>query len=373
MWMSIEMNNIIGQVKGDKSMASTSRINEQPTHIEVQKKHFIAGIRFDRVMTIFTCWFLGGLFLDGWAHNHGQVDNTFFTPWHVVLYSGYFACAVVLVATVFINHWRGYRWQEAIPGGYELSLLGVPLFLVAGVGDLIWHTLFGFEVGIEPLLSPTHLVLAFSGLLIMSGPFRATCRRADSISTNRWATLFPAIISLTAILSTLTFFTSFAHPFVQTGLVTDTFIGDGEKSRGATAILLQAGILMGVILLAIRRWQLPVGTMTLVFTLNIALMSVFGHEDQYKLIPVAMLSGIIADVLLWRLKPAVTRPGALRLFAFTVPVVFYLDYFVPIMISNGGISWSIHLWLGSTVMAGIVGLVLSYLLVPPQGTGEQTE
>src|SRR6266581_759463 len=110
--MGIETNNVIGQLKGHTSMASTSMMNEQPTLNGVQKQHFIAGIRFDRVMTVFICWFLGGLFLDGWAHNHGQVDNTFFTPWHVVLYSGYFACAVVLVATVFINHWRGYRWQE---------------------------------------------------------------------------------------------------------------------------------------------------------------------------------------------------------------------------------------------------------------------
>jgi len=354
-------------------MVNSSIMNEQTVLIEAQKKHFIGGIRFDRVMTIFICWFLGGLFLDAWAHNHGLVDKTFFTPWHAVLYSGYAASAACLVVAVFINHTRGYRWQQAIPGGYELSLLGVPLFLAAGVGDMIWHILFGFEVGIEPLLSPTHLMLALSALLIMSGPFRAAWRRADPVSTNSWATLLPAIISLTAILSLLTFFTSFAHPFVQTGLVTDSYVGDGEKSRGAAAILLQAGILMGIILLALRRWRLPVGTLTLVITLNIALMSVFGHEDQYKLIPVALLSGVIADILLWRLKPAVTRPEALRLFAFTVPVVFYLDYFVPLMIRNGGIPWSIHLWLGSSVMAGVVGLVLSYLLVLPRGPVERVE
>jgi hypothetical protein len=122
---------------------------------------------------------------------------------------------------------------------------------------------------------------------------------------------------------------------------------------------------MGVILLALRRWQLPVGTLTVVLTLNIALMSVFGQADQYKLIPLAMLSGVVADVLRWYLKPSINQPSALRIFAFAVPVVFYLDYFVPIMIQNGGIQWSIHLWLGSTVMAGIVGFVLSYLLLPP--------
>ena len=91
------------------------------------------------------------------------------------------------------------------------------------------------------------------------------------------------------------------------------------------------------------------------------------------LIPVALLSGVIADILLWRLKPAATRPEALRLFAFMVPVVFYLDYFIPLMIHTGGIPWSIHLWLGSTVMAGVVGLVLSYLLAPPQGPVERAE
>jgi hypothetical protein len=102
-------------------------------------------------------------------------------------------------------------------------------------------------------------------------------------------------------------------------------------------------------------------------------MSVFGHADQYKLIPVAMISGVIADLLLWWLKPSVAKPDALRLFAFAVPVVFYLNFFVSIMIHNHGISWSIHLWLGSSVMAGIVGLVLTYLLVPPTSPVEYQE
>lgn len=354
-------------------MATSTFTAEQQSLIESKKEPFIGGIRFDRVMTVLICWFLGGIFLDAWAHNHGLVDKTFFTPWHAVLYSGYFVSAAFLVVTVFINHRRGFRWQQAIPCGYGLSLLGAPLFMIAGVGDLIWHILFGFEVGIEPLLSPTHLVLAFSGLLIMSGPFRAAWRRADPMSKHGWGTLLPAIISLTAILSIFTFFTSFAHPFVQTGLVTDAFVSDEGKSWGAAAILLQAGILMGTILVALRRWRLPIGTLTLVFTLNIALMSVFGHADQYKLIPVAMISGVIADLLLWWLKPSVAQPDALRLFAFAVPVVFYLNYFVSIMIHNHGISWSIHLWLGSSVMAGIVGLVLTYLLVPPTRPVEYQE
>ena len=45
-----------------------------------------SSIKFDRLMIILVCWFVGGLFIDGWAHNHGLVDRTFFTPWHALLF-----------------------------------------------------------------------------------------------------------------------------------------------------------------------------------------------------------------------------------------------------------------------------------------------
>jgi hypothetical protein len=53
----------------------------------------------DWIMTVLSAVFISGLFLDGWAHTHGRVDETFFTPWHAVLYGGYLACAVVLLGT----------------------------------------------------------------------------------------------------------------------------------------------------------------------------------------------------------------------------------------------------------------------------------
>ena len=320
-----------------------------------------SSIKFDRLMIILVCWFVGGLFIDGWAHNHGLVDKTFLTPWHALLYSGYAANAAFLTFTFVRNHLRGQRWSEAIPDGYQLALLGVPIFAIAGVGDLIWHTLFGFEVGIEPLLSPTHLLLAFSAILIMSGPLRAAMRRDTPVESQNWATLLPAILSMTAVLSVFTFFTSFVNPFVQTWTLQTTF--DDGKELGIASVLFLAGIQMGLVLVALRRWKLPIGTLTFVFTINVALMGVF--KDNYPLIPVATLAGLIADFLIWWLQPSTTRPEALRLFAFSVPVIFYLCYFVPIILTVG-ITWKIHLWLGSCVMAGLIGLGLSYLMVPPR-------
>ena len=49
--------------------------------------------------------------------------------------------------------------------------------MLGGAGDIVWHTLFGIEAGIEALLSPTHLLLAFGGAVAVSGPLHAIWHR----------------------------------------------------------------------------------------------------------------------------------------------------------------------------------------------------
>ena len=70
-------------------------------------------------MIVLLAWFLGGLFLDGWAHNHGKVDESFLTPWHAVFYSGFAAVVGGLGGVMLVNRVRGYPWHLAIPVGYE--------------------------------------------------------------------------------------------------------------------------------------------------------------------------------------------------------------------------------------------------------------
>jgi Tol biopolymer transport system component len=136
-----------------------------------------------------------------------------------------------------------------------------------------------------------------------------------------------------------------------------------RHSLGIASILLQAGFLVGLVLLALCRWVLPFGSLTLVFTLNSIFMSFLDDHSQF--IPGAVAAGLAADLLLRYLKPSAARPGALHLFAFAMPAVFYGMYFVTLLLTTG-IGWSIHLWLGSIVLAGMVGWLLSYVLLPPQ-------
>lgn len=603
------------------------------------------GLRFDWIAVVLSAWLVGGIYLDGWAHNHLPQLETFFTPWHGVLYSGFLAVFAFLTYTLLTNRRRGLPWRQALPPGYDLSLAGALVFWAAGAGDLVWHQLFGIEVSVEALLSPTHLLLALGAVLMVSGPLRAAWRRPGALPRDPAGAL-PALLSLTFTLAILAFMTQFAHPLVdtlaapegtaptpgtelyamradgggQTRLTADgqalhqhpawspdggeiafaagrdadhlqivvmnadgtgqrqltataggnitpawsrdgrriafasdragrfelyvmnadgsaqTRLTDGPAARtgpawsrdgrriafnlqtrpnhwqvavmnadggdqrmlstvdasewgaawspdgnqiaftstrdghaevylmdaggggqtrltvsqdwsaypawsadgrriafasrrdgiaqiyamnadgsgvvdlsrdtgadhgtdllawspdgreivytsrghpaesvdpfytqglGIAAILLQTGLLMGVVLLAVRRWPPPPGGLTLVFALSSVLIA-FMH-DQYALIPAALAAGVVADGLVWWLKPSATRPGALRRFAFAVPVVFYGLYYLALWPTRG-IGWTIHLWLGSVVMAGVVGLLLSYLLAPPAIPGEQ--
>lgn len=85
---------------------------------------------FNWLMAVLSLWLVGGLYLDGWAHTHGKVDQSFFTPWHAVLYSGYLACAITLAARAVTGRRATGAWRNALPTGYGLSLLGAAIFRV---------------------------------------------------------------------------------------------------------------------------------------------------------------------------------------------------------------------------------------------------
>jgi hypothetical protein len=133
-------------------------------------------------------------------------------------------------------------------------------------------------------------------------------------------------------------------------------------SLGIAGFLLQTGLMMGIVLCIVRRWTLPLGSFALLFGVNATFMSFM--QDQYGLIPGAALAGFMADLLLRWLKPSAEQSGSLRLFAFTVPILYYVLYYVALIVTRG-LEWSVHVWTGSIVLSGTVGLLLSYVLIPP--------
>jgi Tol biopolymer transport system component len=183
-------------VTAKQTLDTATKIKQRPAHTN-----------FDWVVILLTFWYMGGLFVDGWAHNHGFTDTTFFTRWHALFYSGYGVVTLFYGWTLFRNVQAGIRWQDALPPGHHLSLIGILIFGFGGLFDLVWHTLLGIEVDIEALLSPAHLVLATGMILVFSGAFRSFQHKLKRDSV--WREWLPPVLSVTFTVSTLFFFVQY--------------------------------------------------------------------------------------------------------------------------------------------------------------------
>ncbi|HUR68790.1 MAG TPA: hypothetical protein VM370_06045 [Candidatus Thermoplasmatota archaeon] len=330
---------------------------------------FRPGLALDWAFVAASAWILVGLHLDGWAHAHRPGLESFFTPWHGILYSGFFALAGVTLLTWVAN-------GREMPAGYGLTGAGVLVFLAAGAGDMVWHTLFGIEANVEALLSPTHLGLATGMALMVAGPLRSAQR----------ATL-PALLAAGLLLSVFTFFTQFTQPggrpwpFAGNEPTAATFpVADatpdfpvfaaGVPAHEVANILGLAGILLATILFLsfalflLHRFALPFGALTLVFAVDGALLALM--RDTPWWLAVALVAGLAADALARLLRP---REGGwrLRAFAAAAPAALWSAYFAALALA-GDVWWSVHLWTGAIVASALAGVALSYLMHTPRAT-----
>lgn len=305
-------------------------------------------------------WLIGGLFLDGWAHNQrGDTIESFFTPWHAVFYSG-FAAVAAWCLYLASRGWRlGRRGLAAFPDGYALAALGVPLFGVSGAGDLLWHTFLGIEVGIEALLSPTHLGLFTGAMLILASPLNAAWRAPVGRSAPgmvRWV----AALSATSMLAA----TAFMHMYMWGLLMVPQGLGWVQTRGELSAVLLTSLIQTAPALLLLRRFTLPFGAITVMYAVTNLGLALMLQPGDYRVPLLALGCGFLADVLHATLRPSPARLLHLRAFAFLLPLCVWVPYLggaVRLGLSN----LSLELWLGVAVMAGLGGLGLSALLFPP--------
>lgn len=324
------------------------------------------SLRLDWVLTLLSLWLIGGLYIDLWAHAHGRVDDTFFTPWHALLYAAAASFAILLGTIAVVGRRRPSAAARMLPGPYLVTFIGALLFAAGGLLDLAWHTLFGFEVHVEALLSPTHLLLAASGLLMVGGPIRSASARlwADPQGVRTWRLAGPFVLPLAMAFAVLIAFSQYANPVVDAwSSVPETtaseptawiYVGQGF---GAAGILIAAALLAGIVAFARRIGRLPFGAYTALVAVPAAMATVL--EDEYRFIPGVIVAGLVADVVT-RAWPARRSRIGDALVAFLVPAVYFAFYFLTVALTSG-IGWSIHLWLGSIVIAGVIGLFIDEL------------
>ncbi|HEX3607221.1 MAG TPA: hypothetical protein VH134_14970 [Candidatus Dormibacteraeota bacterium] len=313
----------------------------------------------DWTLVVLCAWVVGGGYLDVWAHTHLRLFESFLTPWHAVLYSGMIATAAYLALLRRSRLGRGVAWDWT--SGYGLSLTGCALFALSGVGDGVWHTLFGIETGINGLISPPHVLLTLSTGLIVSGPLRVAWREG------RGRASWPAVISAGLLLSVLTYLTQFDHPLSNLWAAGSAPLNvlatpAREMQLGILGILVQTGLLAGLVLLLLAHLRLPVGSLTVILGLNGFLVTAVDHLGGLALLAVAM--GALGDLLLWALRVTPAARGRLRLFAAVWSAGVYVVYFADLLASHG-VWWPSHVWTGAIMLAAVEGWLISLLVAPP--------
>lgn len=330
-----------------------------------------SGRRQHVAVVVFGTWMITGLFLDGWSHNHHRPE-TFFTPWHAVLYSG-FAVAVAWFL------WDGRRSTAnrgvAAIATDRLTAVGLGLFAVAAVGDFGWHAAFGIERSIAALLSPTHLLLMTGGLLMVTEPIRGaaagtTGARDGDGGAAGWRTIAPSHLSLLLSTALVSFFFMYLSPFrgelvgalLVRGPAWSPFVERAE-TIGIASVLVANVVLVGGLLLTVRRWRTPPGAFTLLFAVVALAMSGLDSFNRPGVALSVIAGGVVAD---WLIAHGAGSGSirSLRILAGTVPAATWLPYFAVLKLAYG-LPWTVHLWLGTVFLTVLTGLGLSLLVAGP--------
>jgi hypothetical protein len=337
--------------------------------------------RQDLVTVLLATWLIAGIGLDGWAHsNLERQTESFFTPWHGVFYSGFAATALWVLWLVQTRRAEHPTWTQAVPQGYSLGVVGVAVFAVGGVGDLLWHQVFGIETGIAALLSPTHLLL-FSGVaLILLAPFRAAWSSLEPPSAGLLG-LLPAFLSITLLTALVAFFFQYGSLFAidltfssaesvrvpqgqppQLAGVFEAWAEDIQKT-GIMAALFTGLLVVAPVLLMLRRWRLPLGAATVLFLVVAALIVALDDFRAWENLVGAAAAGVAVDLAIARLRPAPDRLGAFRAVGSLVPMAVIGCTFLA-AVWRFGLGWPAELWTGTVFFGGMAGYALAFLMQP---------
>lgn len=309
-------------------------------------------------------WMTFGTHVDGWAHTHVlSTEETFFTPWHGILYSGW----LLLAAWIYLH--------RDLPG-YRLGLIGALGFGVGGIFDMAWHAAFGIEVDMEALISPSHLLLVTAHLLMISTPLRAAWS-SDLPRRIGWREFAPAALSLIASVALVSFITPYASPF-------NDYLPSVEFSQGTFEATTRfrlaqeggmltwfASVLMYVtpLLAILKRWRPPFGTATLM--IGVSAVGVMVVDPFLLGAPILALSGtatgLFADILIAESDPGPERRSSLLAFGVLTPLPLVTLSLLAVEL-EWGLGWGVNFIIGSMVIASLVGFGLALAVAAPETT-----
>jgi hypothetical protein len=323
------------------------------------------GPRADAVTVTLGLWLVAGVFIDGWAHFHSPQLESFLTPWHAVLYSG-------AAATFAFFAWLSWRGR-AVPAGYRAGLVAAPLFLLGGALDSAWHKLFGIEVGLDALLSPTHLVLFAAGLLVLSTPWRSGYG-----SPTRWLHVASLVLTTLLVAFIAIYTSALTEPYAVEALTTIPEGAPGHREAEVPAVaglatyLLTTLLLVVPVILLARRGPAPRGAVTALCVVVVAASGALVDFAQPWLPVVAAAAGACADALLRRQQSPRNRSGR----AAMAPVALAVSALAAVLWSGqmallaveGQLRWPAELVAGTVILCAALAAATATLHEGDRGT-----
>lgn len=315
-------------------------------------------------------WLIVGLQLDAFAHATIPDLESFWTPWHAVMYSGIAACGLTLLWLLRSRLPEVVTYRSLLretPRALRLPAVGMGSLLVGGGIDTLWHNLFGIEKGLEIFFSPSHYFIIAGMVLVAAGPvlmLAASTSAAERTVRGADAVLMVVSAGLASIPLHIysNHATALEEPMLGTGAVEpDTFSLDALMMHGyvGSTVLL----LVPLVVLA-RRWRLPAGAPTALVAIPTLAMGVALGQFEAPWLPITVVvAAAVVEVLARAAAPLVERvaPDARwALLGFAAPVLVWGAVLAAGAVLGGGVSWNLHMTTGVVVMAGIAGALTAF-------------
>ena len=335
--------------------------------------------RYDTIVLLLGLWCLGGLLTDAFAHISGVVDDTFFTPWHAIWYSG--ATAYGLYITYAILPEGGVRELVRHPfkvlidvaPQHKPGVYGIVIFGISGVGDMIWHETLGVESNTDILLSPTHIGLFIGLIMSVTAPIWSAWPDAKSGTSGLTSQLL-LVFGAGAAWSVIQLIFRYTNLWFR-GLSEFCYSGSTDFCEyehynqglevGLQSFWLQALLLSGVLILFLRRWKPARGSMFILFMIQAISMWVYS-EFSSIVFQMSLLLALAAELFLpvfhrWGMKVYVPLMAAAQVVIFMgmwwleaqrISNVSY--WFEGSELHVLPFGWTIHATFGTVVLAAAI-------------------
>jgi hypothetical protein len=232
---------------------------------------------------------------------------------------------------------------------------------------MFWHQIFGIETSLRIAMSPSHIMLAVGGALLLSSQLRSWWASGEGGQRAVTGVLSAALATMmgTILITGMTGANTVA-PTRDYVTAAGGSASTSAAAQGIQAYLIGTAVILIPVLLILRRRSTP-----LVVSGFAAVIGVFIMVERMFPMPLTaaligmIIGAVLADVAIYRLDQVrgFGAPMRLPIAGAIAAAGLWAGHLIGLQI-GGGIQWPTELWAGTIVMTAILGSLLGTLTSP---------